>query len=47
MCYDEWLANEVHQYIEAGNLKTVPRKLVVTWVSEAWKEILKDLKDVL
>ena len=41
--YDEWLANGVHQYTEAGNLKAVLRRLVVTWVVEMWKEISKEM----
>ena len=28
--YDEWLANGVHQYTEAGNMKPASRELVVT-----------------
>ena len=29
---DEYLAQGVHQYSRAGNLKVFPRRLVVTWV---------------
>ena len=39
--YDNWLANGVHQYTEAGNLKAVARRLVVMWLLEVWKEISK------
>lgn len=43
----------VHHYTEAGNLKAALRRLVVTWVLEAWTEISKGIiihiysKDVL
>ena len=32
---DEYLAQGVHQYSRAGNLKVFPRRLVVTWVLQA------------
>ena len=37
--YDEWLATGVHQYTEAGNMKPTSRKLVVTWILEAWRRL--------
>ena len=37
--YDEWLANRKHEYAAAGNMKPVPRKLVVEWVLTSWSEI--------
>ena len=40
--YDEWLANGVHEYTEAGNLKTVPRT-IVQWVVDGWKVLPADL----
>ena len=30
--YDDWLANAKHQFIAVGNIKPVPRRLVVEWV---------------
>ena len=41
--YDKCLASRVEQYTKAGNLKPFPRRLVVTWVLEAWKEISKEM----
>ena len=41
--YDEWLANEVHQYTEIADLKAVPRKFVVNWILKTWREILKEM----
>ena len=41
--YDEWLANGVHQYTEAGSMKPAPRNIVVQWNLKAWQMIKKDL----
>ena len=41
--YDEWLATGVHQYTEAGNMKSASRELVVTWILEAWRRLDKTL----
>ena len=41
--YDEWLANGVHQFTEAGNMKSAPRRLVVEWILKAWQMLEKDL----
>ena len=41
--YDEWLATGVHQYTEAGNMKSTSRELVVTWILEAWRCLDKTL----
>ena len=30
--YDDWLANGKHEYTDAGNMKPVPRRLIVEWV---------------
>ena len=37
--YDEWLANGVHQYTEAGNMKSASRHIVVTSITEAWSRL--------
>ena len=29
--YDDWLANGVHEYTTAGNMKPVPRREIVQW----------------
>jgi len=41
--YDEWLANGVHQFTEAGNMKPAPRRMVVEWIINAWQKLSKDL----
>ena len=41
--YDEWLASGVHEYTEAGNMKAAPRRLVVTWILQAWSRLDKTL----
>lgn len=41
--YDEWLANGVHGFTEGGNMKPVPRRMVVEWIVDTWKEIKRDL----
>ena len=33
--YDDWLANGVHQFTEAGNMKSAPRRMVVEWIINA------------
>ena len=38
-CYDDWLANGKHTYTDAGNLKPVPRRLVVKWVIKSWQDL--------
>ena len=40
--YDDWLANGKHQYTDAGNLKPVPRRLIVEWVIKSWQSISKE-----
>ena len=37
--YDDLLANGKHKYTDAGNMKPVPRRLVVEWVIKSWQEI--------
>ena len=41
--YDEWLANGVHEFTVGGNMKSVPRRLVIDWVLTAWKALPKDM----
>ena len=36
--YDEYLANGKHEYTAAGNMKSVPRRLLVEW-DLTWSEI--------
>ena len=37
--YDEWLSNGVHEFTESGNMKPVPRRLVLDWILTAWKAL--------
>ena len=37
--YDDWLANGKHEYTDAGNMKPVPRRLIVEWVIKSWEDI--------
>ena len=37
--YDNWLADGKHEYTNAGNMKPVPRRLLVEWVIKSWKAI--------
>ena len=38
--YDQWLAEEgIHNETEEGNLKALPRKLIVECILESWKSI--------
>ena len=37
--YDDWLTNEKHEYTDAGNIKPVPRRLIVEWVIKSWQAI--------
>ena len=41
--YDERLASGVHQYTEAGNMKSVSWHLVVKWILESWNRLENDL----
>ena len=41
--YDEWMANGIHEFTEAGNMKPVPCRMVVKWVIDAWKELPQDI----
>ena len=37
--YDDWLAIGKHVYADAGNIKPVPRRLIVKWVIKSWQAI--------
>ena len=37
--FDNWLTNRKHKYTDGGNMKAVPRKLVVQWVIKSWQDI--------
>ena len=37
--YDDFLANGKHKYTDAGNMKPVPRRLVVELVIKSWQDI--------
>ena len=37
--YDDWLANGKHKYTDTGNMKPVPRRLVVEWLIKSWQDI--------
>ena len=37
--YDDWLANGKHEYTDAGNMKPLPRRLIVEWVIKSWQAI--------
>ena len=37
--YDDWFANGKHEYMDAENMKPVPRRLVVEWVIKSWEDI--------
>ena len=37
--YDDWFANGKHKYKDAGNMKPVPRRLLVQRVIKSWQDI--------
>ena len=41
--YDDWLANGVHKYTTAGNIKPVPRRKMVQWVLQTWESLSKEM----
>ena len=41
--YDHWMAEGVHQYTEAGNMKPPPRKKIVQWILESWAALSKEV----
>ena len=41
--YHDWLANGVHEYTTAGNMKPVPRRKTVQWVLQAWESLSKEM----
>ena len=41
--YDYWLANGKHEHTDAGNMKPVPRRLVVEWLIKSWQVISNEI----
>ena len=41
--YDDWLANGVHEYTAAGNMKPVSRRKIVGWVLQTWEILSKEM----
>ena len=37
--YNDWLANGKHKYMDTGNMKSMPSRLVVEWVIKSWQDI--------
>ena len=37
--YNDWLANRKHKYMDTGNMKSMPSRLVVEWVIKSWQDI--------
>ena len=40
--YDDWLASGKHEHRDAGNMKPMPRRLVVEWVIKSWQDITNE-----
>ena len=41
--YHEWLATGKHEFTDSGNMKPVPRRTVVQWIIEVWKEVKREM----
>ena len=41
--HDDWMANGLHHYIEAGNMYPLSRKMIVEWVLEGWSQLAQDV----
>ena len=41
--YDEWPSNGKQEYMDAGNMKPVPRGLTVKWVIKSWQDISSEI----
>ena len=41
--YDQWLADGLHEFTEAGNIKAAPRRMIVQWILDSWSQISKDI----
>ena len=37
--YDNWLSQGIQEYTTSGNLKALPKKLMVEWVLESWASL--------
>ena len=41
--YDEWMAEGSQEYTAQGNLKAPPRRKIIEWILEAWKNVRIDV----
>ena len=41
--YDEWLASGGHYDTKAANMKPTSWHLIITWILEAWAQLVKEL----
>ena len=41
--YDEWMAEGSQEYTAQGNLKAPPRRKIMEWILEAWKNVRIDV----
>ena len=41
--YDEWMAEGSEEYTAQGNLKAPPRRKIIEWILEAWKNVRTDV----
>ena len=44
---DEWLASGVQESTWQGNLKPLPRKLIVEWIMDSWNKLGEDIEKLL
>ncbi|CAG8665747.1 7191_t:CDS:2, partial [Paraglomus brasilianum] len=42
-CYNEWMANEVHQLTPAGHIQKTSYATVAQWVKESWDNVDSNL----
>ena len=41
--YNEWMAEGSQEYTVQGNLKAPPRRKIIEWILEAWKNVRIDV----
>ena len=41
--YDEWMAEGSQEYTAQGNLIAPPRRKIIEWILEAWKNVRTDV----
>ena len=41
--YDRWMAEGVHALTAAGNMKAPPRRKIVAWILDAWRQLEKEV----